>query len=49
MLTSEQRIDRYTAQTGRTELTPRQRRRMWHKLAHRMAAERAASSATTSR
>lgn len=43
MLTYEQRVDRYLAQTGRSHtpigfaysrLTPRQRRRAMHKIAH---------------
>jgi hypothetical protein len=34
MLTSEQRMTRYFAQSGRKDLTPRQRRRIQHKRFH---------------
>ncbi|MGI5161445.1 hypothetical protein [Microbispora sp. CA-102843] len=34
MLDRDQRADRYRAQTGRNELTPRQRRRSDHKDGH---------------
>ncbi|MGW5259612.1 hypothetical protein ACWEQG_01475 [Microbispora sp. NPDC004025] len=34
MLDRDQRADRYRAQTGRRELTPRQRRRIDHKDGH---------------
>jgi hypothetical protein len=34
MLDISQRADRYLAQTGRTSLTPRQRRRLSHKIGH---------------
>lgn len=34
MLDNHQRGDRYLAQTGRRELTPRQRRRALHKAGH---------------
>ena len=34
MLDDRQRIGRYLAQSGRTELTPRQRRRIRHKEGH---------------
>lgn len=59
MLDDVQRIDRYIAQTGRTKghplvrLTPRQARRVKHKLGHQMAEattrrqERAAARAET--
>jgi hypothetical protein len=34
MLDDRQRTDRYFAQTGRKDLTPRQRRRVQHKRFH---------------
>ena len=36
MLMPEQRIERYLAQTHSQDLTPRQRRRLRHKLGHQL-------------
>jgi hypothetical protein len=38
MLDSGQRESRYLAQTGRVEMTPRQRRRWTRKIGHQLAA-----------